>query len=126
MSTVARFAARALEADIAPILPTRSRLGGFVYFVLCESPDYQVKIGHAKNLASRLSSAQTDCPYRLRVVAFLQDADPPSVEQQLHDHFRADHIRGEWFRMSGEILDLIIKIRREHQGAFERIYEVAR
>ncbi len=121
MSDVARFASRALEADVVTMLPNRAPSGGFVYFILCESPDRQVKIGHAKNLASRLSSAQTDCPYRLRVVAFAWDLDPSALEGKLHDRFAPDRIRGEWFHMSGDLLDLIIVLRREQRDGFDRI-----
>ena len=60
------------------------------------------KIGVTGDLASRVSAVQTGCPMPITDVAFLEL--PPgrhrSAEAMFHQHLRAFHTQGEWFRMN--------------------------
>jgi hypothetical protein len=112
--------------DDAPVLPPRSfdghacpypilplccdpDEGGFVYFIRCIGPggDAPVKIGKTRNLAHRIHTLQNGCPYHICLAAFLCAPDYHTIEEQLHDHFAALRLRGEWFRADPAIDSLI-------------------
>ena len=100
--------------DIYVISPARCDHGGIIYFMLCRSPDQQVKIGHANHLARRLSTIQIGCPYAIDVLTYYWSENPEDEEQTLHERFAASRIRGEWFRLTDE-LRLIIGELQERQ-----------
>lgn len=85
------------STDFAAVLPAPVRHGAYVYFILCESPDRQVKIGHGRNLSVRLTSLQCGCPYRLRFVAYFFAFDAAAIEATLHRHLAPDLVAREWF-----------------------------
>lgn len=74
-----------------------------IYFV--SGDDERVKIGFTKNLGSRLRSLQTVCSRELRVLLTIPGTSDD--ERELHGHFSADCIRGEWFYLSEPILEFI-------------------
>lgn len=94
-------------------LPPPPPSGSYVYFILCTTPDRHVKIGYARNLAARLSSAQTDCPYELQIVAFIWTEHPASLESTLHSRLRESRIRGEWYALTPGLTDFLLVVRRE-------------
>lgn len=73
---------------------------GSVYFIADE--DGFIKIGHARNVGSRLQSLQTASRQALRVVG----STPGSIsdEKALHAKFASAHVRGEWFRPTAELV----------------------
>lgn len=76
-----------------------------VYFVRCECQNGFIKIGLARDLATRLSSIQTTSPYPLTVLATMPGGRLD--EQRLHEQFAADWVRGEWFNASPALLAFI-------------------
>lgn len=54
-----------------------------------------VKIGRALNPKKRLGSIQTGYPRRLSILHAEEGAG--ELEEQVHDHFRAERLHGEWF-----------------------------
>ena len=75
-----------------------------VYFVRAgeEGP---VKIGHAKNPASRLRELQAGCFETFNLLRVIE-GDVLS-EKFLHRHFRAQRVRGEWFRFHPDMLTIV-------------------
>ncbi|HYF40909.1 MAG TPA: GIY-YIG nuclease family protein [Ramlibacter sp.] len=74
-----------------------------VYFIR-EAPDGPVKIGHATNVARRLSSLQGGNPRRLEVIRVV--AGGAHVERWLHKQFDAARIRLEWFSFVPDMLTI--------------------
>lgn len=58
-----------------------------------------IKIGVTTNLAKRLATLQTGCPWRLQVMGVTYRPDAYQMERWLHEHFGEYRIRsdGEWF-----------------------------
>jgi hypothetical protein len=84
-----------------PITGTKK---GHIYFIGLENSDL-VKIGFATNLANRLETLQTGNPEKMHFEeSFLSYRE---AEKLLHRRFKADHVRGEWFRLSNDIEELI-------------------
>lgn len=72
-----------------------------VYFIGCPEAD-AVKIGATSNrVYERLNQAQVNCPLKL-VLLGVSDGGY-SVEAALHERFAHLRIRGEWYRLAGEI-----------------------
>lgn len=74
--------------------------GASVYFICCQSPDKQIKIGVSRDPKSRLEHLSTANPYPLTLlysVAFKCEADAYATETMLHDKFKKSKSRGEWF-----------------------------
>lgn len=88
----------------------RPEAGG-VYFVVAGEREERVKIGCAKNIRKRVAELQTSSPYRLRLAAFLLCDDPPKEEANNHKKFAAYRLHGEWFSLSGELLDEVRRLR---------------
>lgn len=80
----------------------------FIYFL--RAGEF-VKIGKSKRWKSRMSNMQVGSPYT--IVPLLILVGPPIIEKKLHNQFRHDHFRGEWFRMSQAIRNFIKSKRSE-------------
>ena len=55
-----------------------------------------IKIGDSEEIHDRIEQLQVGCPYELRLLFVYNDRDFDEIE--LHEHFKHEHIRGEWFR----------------------------
>jgi DNA-binding transcriptional regulator YdaS (Cro superfamily) len=75
-----------------------------VYFVRA-GEDGPVKIGHAKHPASRLRELQAGCFEKFNVLRVIE-GDVLS-EKFLHRHFKAQRVRGEWFRFHADMLTIV-------------------
>lgn len=64
-----------------------------------------VKIGFSNNPWTRLKVAQSNCPVELSMAAILDGGTDFEIE--LHRLFAKDHVRGDWYRLSPEILGFI-------------------
>jgi hypothetical protein len=95
---IARAAAR------PPSVSDRVGARPIVYFISTDNPA-TVKIGFSANFKHRLRSLRTASPVEPRVHLTI-DGDK-RLEDELHERFRADHIRREWFRLSGEVAAFI-------------------
>lgn len=91
-------------------MPSRTdSLLGYVYFVTCmTSLHYPIKIGWAKNVATRVQGMQGANPNVLTVLV----TTPGTIrdERKLHARFRHLHIRGEWFRAHDELRDYMASL----------------
>lgn len=73
-----------------------------------------VKIGYGSPL-SRLCTLQIGNPRKLRVLASIESS--PRLERFLHRAFKGVRIRGEWFRMTDQMRELIKNIRANNLEA---------
>jgi hypothetical protein len=76
----------------------------FIYFV--RSGEF-IKIGQSRNWRRRVEGMQVGSPHTLIVLLVLKDE--PSLEGKLHNWFRTDHYRGEWFHSGPGLLAYIKK-----------------
>ena len=88
-----------------------------VYFVQAGGDLGPIKIGSAKNVASRLVTLQTGNHEDLRLLFEIYVGGERldgsfAAEAAFHCFFHDLHIRGDWFRRSEEIVSLIEKLRR--------------
>lgn len=76
-----------------------------VYFITCRMVN-MVKIGCAYNPRRRLDTMQCGCPVELTLEAMLKG----SFVEEREYHARFDHlrVRGEWFRITAEIEEIIV------------------
>lgn len=75
-----------------------------VYFVTCRELG-MVKIGHARSVKKRLSILQTSSPLPLTLERVIEG--DREREHELHRRFAGDRVRGEWFRLTRAIEQLI-------------------
>jgi len=81
-----------------------------IYFIEAVGTGF-VKIGRG---LGRLDQLQTGCPFMLRYLCEFQDN--VEKEQQLHERFRKDHYRGEWFYLSEDIKKYIERMRNRQNA----------
>lgn len=100
---------RMFEEDAAPrsYVPLKSQPED-LYFVQCETT-CRIKIGIAVDAQKRLRHLQTGSPTRLRVVAVIPGGAMGEVLH--HRRFDDDHLHGEWFELSEELLAYINEVR---------------
>jgi hypothetical protein len=77
----------------------------FIYFV--RSGEF-IKIGQSKRWKHRVANMQIGSPHT--IITLLVLIAEPKLESKLHNWFRADHFRGEWFHSGPAILAYV----REH------------
>ena len=82
----------------APV-PDREPL---VYFIRCGDA---VKIGYTKDIDRRLAHIRMLNPNRVEVLAMMAGA--VQLERDLHTRFSAQRVHGEWFRLDGELAELL-------------------
>lgn len=74
-----------------------------VYFVRC---DNFVKIGHAKDIRKRIADIAQMNPHRVWLLAYVPtecETESRYLEGTLHDRFRDDRYRLEWFHYTERI-----------------------
>ncbi len=78
----------------------------YVYFIKAGSKPPMLKIGKANNPEVRKVELQTGCPFEMKLMGTLKcksEMHSHAVEQRLHQMFRREKHRGEWFRYSGHL-----------------------
>lgn len=81
----------------------------------CEQDVYFVKagpflkIGIAQNVAARVGSFSTACPYEIELVGVTEGG--AKKEKELHRRFKDLHFRGEWFRYEGDLVEYVESLR---------------
>ncbi|WLB49253.1 hypothetical protein QIH93_15165 [Bradyrhizobium ottawaense] len=85
-------------------VPNRNPDRTFIYFV--RSGEF-IKIGQSRRWKQRVETMQVGSPHTLIVMLVLKDE--PKLEGKLHNWFRADHFRGEWFHSGPALLAYIKK-----------------
>ena len=73
-----------------------------IYFIQA-GKNGPIKIGDSDTIHERLEDLQVGCPYKLRLLFVYNGRDYDEFE--LHEHFKHEHIRGEWFRPARAIRD---------------------
>lgn len=91
-----------------PVVPRRIA-GQNVYFIQTVCPTGFVKIGIALNPKHRLGDLQMSCPYELRLLAWISGGE--AKERELHARFNNAHVRGEWFRPTGDLMAYVESIK---------------
>lgn len=73
-----------------------------------------IKIGVAKNIDARKRNLQTGNPLELRLLGWIEAADPFQLERHLHQRFGATQVRGEWFAIvPADILPILQRAGRD-------------
>ena len=91
--------------------------GSVVYFVAA----YRglIKIGVAKDVASRLRTLQTGSGVALELLATVPGSY--ALERHYHDRFAVDRRHGEWFARSPELMDEIARLKKLDLPPYEPI-----
>lgn len=75
-----------------------------IYIIHAKGTKY-VKIGVAIDPIKRMATHQISCPHELQIIAI---ADwPHHQENAIHNQLVRAWVRGEWFKMTGEVNSLI-------------------
>lgn len=85
---------------------------GYIYFIRV-LPDGPIKIGRTNKLALRLSDLQVANHAELKLMLVVRDDG--NYERMLHRKFNYCRIRGEWFRSSDSVIDLITTLTGESE-----------
>jgi hypothetical protein len=72
-----------------------------------------VKVGKAVSVGKRLKELETGCPFELHIEAVANWHD--SEERRLHRYLEGCYVRGEWFRDSPRLED-VIRLMRDENG----------
>jgi hypothetical protein len=88
-----------------PIAP-KVEVSQSVYVI---SLDKYVKIGIARDVASRLSGLQTSSPFPLTLLKTWTSENPKFAERQLHNKFSEYRCSGEWFKLPPETLEELLR-----------------
>lgn len=73
---------------------------GLCVYVFREVGGTACKIGWTNNVGKRFRVIQMGNPRDLEVAAVVMHRDAARIEGELHDHFEAQYIRGEWFNLT--------------------------
>jgi len=87
---------------------------GHLYFIGADVGP--IKIGCSHNPKARLKELQTASPYKLRILAILEDGG--HEEAAYHKWFAAHRLHGEWFEPSEKLLAEISDINRIQRTDF--------
>lgn len=79
----------------------------FVYFVELVGQGV-MKIGRAKDIASRVSSIQSSTPGEIKLLGTIPGGR--EVERDAHSHFAQHRARGEWFSLNPEVRSQVVHI----------------
>lgn len=89
---------------VAESLLTNGHFSGCVYFI--ESSSGVFKIGMTRGLPEdRMAQLQTASSDRLTIFRAVNVSDPKNLEKLLHEHFAEYRLKGEWFRISRDMID---------------------
>lgn len=96
--------------EYTPSTPVKDPLSlshASVYFVQHIHGDKPIKIGFssAGNLPMRLRTIACYCAYPVKVLLILEGGK--ADERKLHKKFKADRLRGEWFRPSENLKNFL-------------------
>jgi hypothetical protein len=79
----------------------------FVYFIHEENNFTIFKIGKtALHPADRCEQLQTGNPRKLIIYRWIEVPDHSTLEESLHAQFKHAHIRGEWFHVDRDEIDI--------------------
>lgn len=82
----------------------REGFKGYVYVIRCQN---FIKIGVADNPRKRVTELQVGCPYKLDLIQSFASKCPRGDERRLHNLLRKHHQRGEWFKLTDNMIELL-------------------
>ena len=94
---------------------------GAVYFIQEAGGSNLIKIGHTTGdnpieaVRRRLNCLQTGNPHPLKVLAILGTPRPQRTETMLHERFKSQRRRGEWFQPMPDLLAYIRRLQTAPQ-----------
>lgn len=65
------------------------------------------KIGFSKNPSERIKSIQTGCPYEVKLLCYYKG--DMITEKRLHEKYKDLRLHGEWFKLEGDLLNVVNK-----------------
>jgi hypothetical protein len=80
---------------------------GYIYLVRCGAFH---KIGLAKDAHKRLSRLKTSSPFEMELVKNWRCKKPDTIEGFLHERFKKFRVRGEWFNLPEDAVQLLLKL----------------
>jgi hypothetical protein len=86
--------------------PRQRSRSGLVYFLLAAEV-WRVKIGWAGDPTSRLINLQVASPVEVALLGMMEAPDPYALEHSLHRRFDHLRVRGEWFKLSADLVAFI-------------------
>ena len=96
-------------AQVAKVKRTReSNRAALVYLIRAENG--LVKIGKTYNLIRRFNTLNIGSPLDLEILGCIHVENASEVEQDLHARFAEKRVKGEWFSLSTEDLDIIASL----------------
>lgn len=105
------------ENAVPPIKPDRNREPANVYLVEARGAGGHYKIGVARNLKHRLESLNgSQSPFELALVHSVFVRRPYDLEVSLHERFKHDRVRGEWFELNFVGVQICITTMNEWDG----------
>lgn len=75
----------------------------WIYFILCDNK--YIKIGKSRSIKDRFYQHQISNPYDLQLLLAIMTSE--YVEKALHEMFKSENVRGEWFHAHGEVKEMI-------------------
>jgi hypothetical protein len=87
-----------------PLPPAKER--GYVYFMQAQE-SLRVKIGYARDPTARLQMVRTHCPEPVGLTGAIPHPNPSWLEADIHKHFAALRLHGEWFESSPEMVEWV-------------------
>jgi predicted GIY-YIG superfamily endonuclease len=76
---------------------------GFIYLVQIQESNLY-KIGYSKNVIQRLATLQTANALELIIVERFFSLNARYLEREIHKHYEAQRVRGEWFQLSNDLI----------------------
>ncbi len=104
------YCRKCVESGRIKFDPPTPRHPRSVYFIADEYGN--VKIGYAVCVGYRLSCLQTGNASELTLLAEIPGGGPP-LERELHERFAEHRVRGEWFRLTPEIVEYIKSVQSQ-------------
>lgn len=96
-----------VAAGLEP-LPTTKDHDPCVYFIGHKNrPDLPIKIGKTNNVKSRLWDLQ--CSHYTELIVLFTISGYSKLEEDFHNRFSRQHVRGEWFALSQNDLESLSK-----------------
>lgn len=93
--------------EISTERESEPRKRGFVYVIKCD--DF-VKIGIASDVQSRLANLQCGNPHELTLLLHWPSPNALAAEQRLHYKLWRWHHRGEWFRFTPKVANILAAV----------------
>lgn len=88
----------------------RREYGQSYHVYLIRAENGFVKIGRAANVQRRFNAINTASPLHLELIASVGDLFTNHLEAHLHEKYAAKRVKGEWFNLSGQDVEDIIRL----------------